>query len=93
MRRAAEDKQINLTGEEAIPECSGVPRSVNVVAVKLEFSGYSGVCQMLTVEEQNARITDGVLKRAGALLVIVGQRSPSRTEEGHTRKARTDNDP
>jgi hypothetical protein len=66
---------------------------VDLVAVKLKLTGYPGVRALLTVDEQHRRTTARRLKRVQVLLVIVGQRFPSRTEEGRTRKARTTDDP
>jgi hypothetical protein len=47
---------------------------MDLVAIKLKLAGYPGVRSLLTVEEQHARTTAGILKRMLALLVIVGQR-------------------
>jgi hypothetical protein len=68
-------------------------RSVDLEAVKLKLAGYPGVRSLLTVEEQHTRTPARRLKRVRVLLVIVGQRFPSRTEEGRTREARTTDDP
>jgi hypothetical protein len=59
------------------------------VAVKLKLPRQAGVRALLAVHEQHSRTP------ARKLLVdIVGQtRLPSRTEEGHSRKARTTDDP
>ncbi len=88
VRRAAEDDQIDLAGPTAHPQRPGVARAMDLVAVKRKLPGYPGVRPLLAVDEQHARAPARKLKRARVLLVIVGQRFLSRTEEGSRPRTR-----
>jgi hypothetical protein len=67
--------------------------AMDTVAVEFKLAGQRSVCSLLAVHQQHARAPARKPSRTPGLVSIVGQSLPSRTEEGHTREARTTDDP